>query len=378
MSESLPGMPLAGRPVVDLTGTRGAYAARLLGDLGADVIRVEPPGLPGPVPAHLTPGSARRLFANLSKTIRVLDLLTAAGRSELDVLLRSADLVVTDWSPAGLRSRGLQDLSSRFPRLVHLSISPWGLTGPDQDRPASDLTVLAAGGLLSLAGDPDRAPVRPYPEQSSVAASLHGVVGALIALLARDREYLPDVSGQLVDVSAQEAVAHSLENAVQYVDLEGVVRTRVGSRPAEAGSGLFRCLDGYVYLVAGLGGLPLAWEGLLEWLRGEGDADLADELGAARWAEQAWRRTGPAVEEFQQLFEHFAQGKTKDALCRGGQAHGVSISPVSTVQDLLTNEQLVERGFFRRLKVAGGEVTVPGAPYRFAGAEVGPRATQGR
>ncbi|MFI6086205.1 CaiB/BaiF CoA transferase family protein [Streptomyces sp. NPDC051217] len=368
-----PGM-LTGVSVIDLSETRGAYAARMLADLGAAVFRVEPPLRRAEDPGSRLPGmdfSARSVFNNLSKTIAELDDTSPAGRAELQTMLASADIVVTDTRPEELRRRSLDDLSARYPRLIHLSVSPWGLTGPDSDRPASDLSMLAAGGLLSLAGDPDDPPVRPYAEQSSVAACLHGVVGALIALFARDCKGA-DGAGQLVDVSAQEAVAHSLENAVQYLDLEGLVRTRTGSRSSEAGTGLFRCLDGHVYLVTGLGGLPLAWDGLIGWLRESGAAGIADKLSGQQWLDQQWRRSAEAVQGFHTLFERYAAGRTKVQLCEEGQRHGVSISPVSTPEDLLANEQLLARGFFRQIPVNGETVTVPGAPYRFEGVEVGP------
>jgi len=365
---------LDGVRVVDLSDTRGAYAARLLADLGAEVLRVElRPGLAGTAVQGRSSGrSARWVFNNLSKAIIEGDD-SPEDRCELESVLASADIVVTDGRPVDLARRDLEDLTGRYPRLIHLSISPWGLTGPGRNRPASDLSLLASGGLLSLAGDPDGPPVRPYAEQSSVAACLHGVVGALIALFARDASP-GDGEGQVVDVSAQEAVAHSLENAVQYVDLEDVVRQRTGSRSSEAGSGLFRCHDGYVYLVAGLGGLPLAWDGLISWLTEVGATRIADELKDQRWQDQKWRRTTDSADEFRGLFESHASGQTKAQLCEGGQRHGVSISPVSTPQDLLGNEQLLARSYFKQVQVDDELVTVPGAPYRIEGVEVGPKA----
>lgn len=366
--------PLAPLRAVDVTATRGAYAARLFADLGAEVTRVQfcDDDTAAPLGSELDPAWT---FQNLSKTVVVIDD-DEVGRAQLEALIADADILVTDGSPADLSRRGLDNAASRHPRLVHLSVSPWGLTGPHADRPATDLTLLAAGGLLSLGGDPDRPPVRAYPEQSSMAASLHGAVGALIGLIARDGLEAGAGSGrgQLVDVSAQEAVAHSLENAAQYVDLENVVRTRTGSRPSEAGSGLYRCVDGLVYLVTGIGGIPLAWAGLVRWLRDEGSTDLADELDQPRWQDTTWRRTAAATVDFRTLFERFARDRTKVELCEEGQAHGVSISPVSTPADLLANEQLMARGFFTPVTMLDGTaLPVAGAPYRFADTQVGPR-----
>ncbi|HVH22023.1 MAG TPA: CoA transferase [Pseudonocardia sp.] len=192
-------------------------------------------------------------------------------------------------------------------------------------------------------------------------------MGALLALYER----ADSGSGQTVDVSAQQAVAHSLENAVQYADLEGVVRGRTAGTATEVANGLFRCRDGWVYLVAGIGGTPLGWDGLLGWLAGAG-VEVA-ELREPRWQDAAWRRTPEAADEFRLIFEGFTATRGKAELYEAGQRHGVSLAPVATPADLLNSPQLAARGFFREVEVAGRLVTVPGPPYRFAGLAVGPR-----
>jgi benzylsuccinate CoA-transferase BbsE subunit len=360
--------------VLDATTWLGAYAGRLLADLGADVVRLEPEnGLPERNVGPFLPGgtSATFAFTDAGKRSLVLDIDAGDYGDQLAALLAGVDILVTSQGPAQLRARGMdpETLERLHPSLIHIAISPYGLDGPYADRPADDLTLLAAGGLLALAGDPDREPVRPFGQQSAIAASLHAVVGGLIALLARD-----DLGGgQTVDVSAQEAVAHSLENAAQYFDLEGVVRGRVGSAPKEAGTGLFACRDGWVYLVCGLGGKPLGWDGLIGWLTAH-SVGGADELADPRWQDPAWRTTPAAVGRFRELFEDFAVSRTKQELYESGQAHGISIAPVSSPDDLLANPQLRERGFFRTLEIDQQAVLFPGPPYRFAGLEIGPRS----
>ncbi|PRX50132.1 benzylsuccinate CoA-transferase BbsE subunit [Prauserella shujinwangii] len=365
-------LPLADIHVLDATNWLGAYAGRLLSDLGAIVTRIEnPEGVPERTAGPLLPGgtSATFAFTEAGKRSVVLDPADPDYRNRLLAMLGGTDILLTSEGPEALAERGLgPEVLRGQPRLIHLAMSPFGLDGPYANRPATDLTVLAAGGLLSLAGDPDREPVRPAPPQSSVATSLHAVVGVLLALLVRDETGL----GQVVDVSAQESVAHSLENAVQYVDLEGVVRRRVGNAPTEAGTGLFTCRDGWVYLVCGLGGRPLGWDGLVTWLEAEG-VTAASELRDPRWSDFRWRRTAQAVAVFRELFEGFAAGLGKRELYEAGQRYGVSIAPVSTPEDLLDNPQLTERGFFRPIEVDGDSILFPGPPYRFAGLDVGPR-----
>ena len=349
--------PLADVLVVDLTTGLGEYTGRLLADLGAHVIRIDP---------NLSP-SPRRSFMNAGKHIRY-----TAGESELHGLLAEAQILITSEGPAALGAKGLapDELCHRHPLLVHVAISPFGLTGPYADRPASDLTLLAAGGLLALAGQPDREPVRAWGEQTAVIAGVHAATAALIALQVLETES----RGQLVDLSVQEAVAHSIENAAQYLDLEGVIRRRAGAGPQEAGTGLFRCADGWIYLVGGLGGKPLAWKAIEDWLV-EGGVTEAVALSADRWQQPDWRRTPAAGAQFRTLFESFAASQTKAELFGSGQKRGISVAPVATPTDLLTDPQLVARNYFQIIDVDGAAVTVPGAPYRFASSAVGPRAT---
>ena len=364
--------PLAGVRVVEISSSLGSYAGRLFADLGAEVIMVEDAVAPMSRTRGLTVGaglSAKFLFSNAGKLSVTVNSWPAA---ELLELLESASILITSDGPGALSSRGLSPklLRNRYPHLVHLAVSPFGQDGPWAERPATDLTLLAAGGLLLLAGDPGRYPVRAAGEQSAIATGLHAAVGGLIALLVAEESG----DGQTVDVSAQEAIAHSLENAAQFVDLEGVVRSRVGGTPREAGTGLFACADGLIYLVAGLGGYPLGWSGLVAWIGADGSADALEQLRSDRWQDPAWRKTDEAIRTFRDLFVKFSKDKFKKELYESGQSYGVSVSPVSTPTDLLENVHLASRDFFVTVEVDGEAVSVPGSPYRFRGLDVRPRS----
>lgn len=182
--------PLDGVRVVDASGVEGAYVGRLLSDLGATVVRIRHSvdGLDS-WPEHV------RLFMEAGKTEIAVEPRSPAFRRSLD----SADVFVTSGGPEQLRSAGIHPeiTTADRPSLVHTNISAYGLTGPFADRAHSDLTRLAAGGLLYLAGDPDREPVRPFPEQSSMAASLHATVATLMAVRRAERSG----AGDVVDVS---------------------------------------------------------------------------------------------------------------------------------------------------------------------------------
>jgi benzylsuccinate CoA-transferase BbsE subunit len=366
-------LPLDSVRVVDLTSDLGWLPGRLLADLGADVVRVRTPrtGLDPQLGPRIQVGDSLGLgadyvVATLGQHIEQLDPAQPAGARRLAELLDRADVLLTDQAPGRLAEWG-PELDSERPGLVRVAITPYGLDGPYADRPATDLTLLAAGGLLSLAGEPGRAPVRPAGGQAGVASGLHATVGALIALLERE----DSGKGQVVDVSAQQAVAHSLENAIQFLDLEGIVRSRSAGTPTEVGNGLFRCRDGWIYLVAGASGTPLGWSGLLAWLEEYG-IDTAD-LASRRWQDASWRRTAAAADRFRNLFEAFTASRTKAELYESGQRHGVSLAPVATPSDLLASPQLAARGFFRTVAAGDRQITVPGAPYRFDGADVGPQ-----
>jgi benzylsuccinate CoA-transferase BbsE subunit len=361
--------PLHGVTVVDATTSLGWYAGRLLADLGADVVRLH-----DVMAADSGPATAfRQAFLHAGKQIVPVDWRDDRQRAAVERLLAKTQILLTSEGPAALTVRDLHpaDVTRRHPLLVHVAITPFGLTGPYADRPASDLTLLAAGGLLALAGDPDREPVRAWGEQTAVIAGVHASAAALIALLVLETEG----QGQIVDLSAQEAVAHSLENAVQYLDLEGVVRARAGAGPQEAGTGLFRCADGWIYVVGGLGGSPLAWEAIVEWLVSGGVPEAA-VLREDRWQRPDWRRTPDACAGFRELFEAFAAVRTKRELFESGQRRGISVAPVATPADLMSDPQLTARDFFRTIQVDDTAVVVPGSPYRFRGSDVRPRSTR--
>jgi benzylsuccinate CoA-transferase BbsE subunit len=355
--------PLARVSVVDLTTSLGEYAGRMLADLGADVLRFDG----GPAEQRQSPD--RRAFMNAGKRIRH----ALPSGEELDEMLGQAQVLLTSEGPAALRTRGLDPntVTDCHPGLIFVSISPFGLTGPYADRSASDLTLLAAGGLLALAGDPDREPIRAWGEQTAVICGVHAATATLIALHVLDTEG----RGQVVDLSAQEAVAHSIENAAQVFDLEHTVRRRAGAGPLEAGTGLFECADGWIYLVGGLGGSPLAWDEIRQWLL-DGGINDAELLADDRWHQPDWRRTPQACEQFRAIFEEFAAARTKSELFDSGQQRGISVAPVATPSDLLENPQLLARNYFRTIEVDGAQVTLPGPPYRFRTADVGPRSVQ--
>lgn len=367
-----PRSPLASVRVVDVTDEYGAYAGRLLADLGADVVRVESPDgdpLHRREPLVDTPAgplSAFGWFVNLNKRVVVIDPAVPAGRAELLALITTADVLLDPWRPTDLARLRLDEamLTRARPDLVRVTITPYGSEGPLADRPATDLTSLASGGLLSLGGYPDAEPVAVHGGQSLLAASLFGAVAALVGLIGRRH----DGQGRHLDVSAQEALAAALEDAIPQFDLTGRVRRRAGDLPREAGTGIYACADGYVSMVAGRLGTAKAWTALTHWLV-EAGVEGADELLTTPWQEFPYRQRRESIDRFREVFERFTRPRTREELYREAQRRSIALAPVNEVGDLLVDAQLAARGFFREVvpHELGRPVLVPGRPYRLDG-----------
>jgi crotonobetainyl-CoA:carnitine CoA-transferase CaiB-like acyl-CoA transferase len=203
---------------VDWTDHTGAYAGRLLADLGADVIRLVPADgdpaarVPPFVLGQGRPVSMFERFVNLNKRSIVLDVTRRDGRSAFLRLVARAQILLHTQSPSALADLDLtpDDLSTANPGLVQVSVRPFGATGPYRDYLADDLVQLAAGGLLSLGGYADTEPIAVAGGQSNLAGSIVAAAAALLGLLGR----AGDGHGRAIDVSIQEAVAGALEDAV--------------------------------------------------------------------------------------------------------------------------------------------------------------------
>ncbi|MGH3257977.1 MAG: CoA transferase [Streptosporangiaceae bacterium] len=358
---------LGGVRVLDWTDETGAYAGRLLADLGADVVRLEVSGDPWPQEIMTAgqgqaPASALERFVNLNKRSVRVNLAAPAGRDLAASLLDQADVVITsgpaarEWQQAGgvLRPHGTG---------IHVSVSPFGQRGDGAGLLADDLVTLAASGLLSLGGYADAEPVAVYGSQTYFAGGINAAIGALFGLLAVD-------AGQPaadIDVSAQAVMASALEDAAAEFDLTGSVRRRTGDGLREAGTGTFACADGWIVIVAGKLGTADAWDSLVSWLCEQG-APGAEALKAPEWATLEHRRRQESIDTFQQVMDSATAGRARQALYAELQGRRVAAAPVNGVADLLTDSQLRDREFFRQVHdvPAGAVITYPGPPYRLA------------
>jgi benzylsuccinate CoA-transferase BbsE subunit len=357
---------LAGVRVLDLADNAVAYASRLLADLGAEVIRIEPPH------GNAIEDEAARCanaFWNANKKAITLDLKCADGRRLFGDLVAKSDVVIETFAPGTLSAWGIgyDTMKDRNPGIILVSVTPYGQTGPCAKFRATDLTLLAAGGLLSLGGYPEIGPVAVAGEQGYLAAAIFGAVAALKALLEREGNHGHANHGQWLDVSGQECIAFALEDAIPEWYLSGSIRRRTGDQAREAGTGVYPCRDGYVSMVAGRLGTAKAFKTLVQWIAQSGTPG-GDALLDERWHDFKFRQSPEGIAGFAEVFGAFCATRSKQELYREGQARQIAIAPVNSVADIVDDQQLRANGFFRSLHdgALDREVTVPGPPYRLA------------
>ncbi|MCM2252681.1 MAG: CoA transferase, partial [Ramlibacter sp.] len=240
--------PLAGLRIVDLCDERAGLCTRLLADMGAEVIKVEPPGGERGRAARGRKAnqadiqeSAWFRYSNAGKTAVTLDLGSEHGRAALLDLVGGSDALVDNFSCGTWQETGLDpaQFATINPELVLVSISGFGRTGPQCHDLSSDLVALACGGLLQVNGVPQRPPIRLPGRAADQAASLYGAIGVLLGLARRRRDGL----GGAIDLSAQEVVASTLEHVLVRLLYDGEVARRQGDLTWNGLGFLLPCRD---------------------------------------------------------------------------------------------------------------------------------------
>ncbi len=385
---------LADIRVVDLAGTQAEGTGRCLADLGADVIKVEPPGgcesrYRGPMSDESGESLYWKVWG-LGKRSVVLDIENTDDRARLWLLIDTADVLVESFVPGRLDRLGLgvAAVAERNPALVYVSVTPFGQEGPWAGSAASDLTLSAAGGLLNHQGDKDRPPIPVgFPE-----AANHGAVTAaadtIAALYERDRSGL----GQHLDSSMQAAVVGTLLWSSSYAALgknprfTGDDRANAATeRRGQVAPGIRSpvvepCADGYVVMTFVLGAQGnAAFAGTMRWVEEEHalDSDLCgrrwdgwiDDLSSGEWSVEDGRRA------LTQLLE-FIKTKTKAEIHARSVEDKLLIAPCNDAADLLADPQLEGRDFWvdvDGLPMPGPFARLSRTPIRYqrAAAELG-------
>jgi len=366
---------LRGIRVIDLTDRSCVYATKMLADLGAEVIRVEPPGgdpmRSQPPLDDATGASLFHAFMNVNKQSVILDLENPDDRERLRRLIGSAQIVVESFRPGHLDRLGLgyRTFEDKVPGLVWTSVTAFGSEGPYAGWSADDLVIQAMGGLMTLTGLPERAPLRLFGEQTCYIAGLHAASGTLMAYW----HALMTGEGQHVDVSIQECVAHTLENAIQFYTAEGVVRGRTKGR-ADPGAGVFPCSDGEIFLMAGLSMISSSWHNLVALLNAT-DTSGAKDLLDPKWIDPAWRKTQEARDIANEIIARFTSTRTKNQIYDLTQQNRILSAPMNKVGDLFENAQLKFLNWFVDQPFDRRTATWPGPPIRLSET---PRLSPGR
>jgi crotonobetainyl-CoA:carnitine CoA-transferase CaiB-like acyl-CoA transferase len=365
--------------VLDLTTERGLLCGQVLGDLGADVIKIEPVG--GSPVRQLPPffgdqpGSQRSVYwwaYNRNKRSITLNLEHEEGRNLLRELARKADFVVESDNPGYLNQRGIgyRDLNEINQALILISITPFGQDGPKASYADSDLTIMAAGGVLILYGDEDRPPIRMSVPQAYLHASVDAVAAALIAYYERLNSGL----GQHVDVAAQESIGLANQSTALNVPLNAD-ETRRMAGGAQLGvlrvPLVWNAKDGQITFVFLFGSaLGPFTRKFVDYLYQQGACDQAmrdtdyigygAELLSGRVPMEDYDRRKAVIAEF---FRH----KTKAELFEAARERTLLIAPVSTIDDVLHNPQFIAREYWQKLThpETGATLIYPGPFARF-------------
>ena len=367
--------------VLDLSDERGLLAGQILADLGADVILVEPPGgspARGIAPfAGDQPGADRSLFwwayARNRRGV-TCDIDTPAGQELIRRLAATADFVIESDTPGTMAARGLgyDDLRAINDQLIYVSISAFGQDGPKAAYEATDLTLMAAGGPLILAGDAGQEPVRVSVPQAWHHAAGEAASAALVALHARRAIG----RGQQVDISAQQSVAAATMSTIVSHGIGAVETQRVAGGMVVGpfrGKLIWRAADGHISLTFLFGsGIGPFSQRLMNWIYECGECEQADRdldwigLGAlflsGELALSEWDRLLGVVGKF-------IERRSRAELFDEARSRGLLIVPVTTVDEVAESEQFEVREFWQTHQMPGWEqpVRFPGPFVRMTG-----------
>jgi len=355
---------LAGLRVLDLSDHRTQMCARLFADMGADVIKIEPPGGDearrlGPFVAD-EPHPDRSLFFwyyNLNKRSLTLNLETARGREIMTALAASADVVIESFGPGGGAAYGLDwpTLHRINPALILCSITSFGQDGPWRDYVADDTVLTALSGMMYVNGFPGRPPVRPLGLQAGHGSSHYGAIAIMLALHARDR----DGVGQWIDLSMHASTAGMLEHVPGSYFQNGISEPRRGSLHWSRFFRVGKCRDGYLMHC-----MLADWTSLIEWVNSDGAAqDLTDDA----WNAYAYRAAN--AEHVFDVLDEWVRDKPREEILERAQLLRQPYASVRRPEELFDDEHLIDRGYFVEVEhpELGRSFRYPGAPYKFSG-----------
>jgi formyl-CoA transferase len=346
--------PLQGLKVIELGQLiAGPFAAKTLADFGADVIKIEPPEGGDPLRQwRLIKDGTSVWWQVQSRNKRSvgLDLKTPEAQDIVRRLASQADVLIENFRPGAMEGWGLgpEVLLALNPRLIMLRVSGYGQSGPYRDRPGFGVVAEAMSGLRHLTGEPGRVPVRVGVSIGDTLASLHGVIGILMALHERKRSG----QGQVIDVALYEAVFNCMESLLPEYSAFGAVRGPAGSAlPGIAPTNAYACADGGYALVAGNG--DSIFKRLMQCI---GRPDLAQDPGLAKNAGRVQR-----VEEIDAAIGAWTASLSVDQALAALERAQVPSGKIYTVADIAADPHYAARGMLGQVTLDDGSaVSVPG------------------
>ena len=376
--------------VLDLSDETGFLCGKILADLGADVIKIEPPGgdaaraigpfvEPQPAPGRPSKESLYWHSYNTGKRGITLNLERPQGQTLFKKLIPSADFVVETFPPGRLYGLGLSfdALRALNPRLVFISITPFGQSGPYRNFKGSDLVAMAMSGMMSLVGEPGKPPLRVSLPQAPMWAGMYAAGGGLTAHYCRELTG----AGQQVDISLQSGLLWALANAPTFWATNRTVPRRAGQQVTGRSvtgatmQAIFRCKDGYInFIIYGGAAGKRSNKALVRWLAEEGLATKTllkkdwDSFNIAHSTQaEIDELEGPAAA----LFRRY----TKAEFLEQGFKRGMLGYPVADAGDILGDPHLESREFWRDIEIPtlGRTLKFPGGFARFSEAAAGPR-----
>ena len=354
LSTNAPTGPLSGLKVLELGQLiAGPFAAKTLADFGADVIKIEPPGIGDPLRKWRLLKDGTSVWWQVqsrNKRSLALDLKDPRAQDIVRQLAGDVDVLIENFRPGAMEGWGLgpDALLKLNPHLIMLRISGYGQTGPYRDKPGFGVVAEAMSGLRHLTAEPGRVPVRVGVSIGDTLASLHGVIGILLALQERQRSN----QGQVIDVALYEAVFNCMESLLPEYSAFGAVRGAAGSAlPGIAPSNAYRCKDGGYALIAGNG--DSIFKRLMQTMNRNDlgqDPSLADNSGRVK-----------RVAELDAAIEAWTLQHTVDEVLAALDKASVPAGRIYTVADIAADPHYRAREMIQQVQMDDGStLDVPG------------------
>ncbi len=352
---------LTGITVLDLADEKADFTSKILADMGARVIKVEPSeGNPARQIGPFWPGLAHPerslsfFYHNTGKYGITLNPEQREGRKIFLRLVERADAVIETYSPGYLDGidLGFKALAEVNPGIILVSVTGFGQTGPQKNYRSCDLVASASGGQMYVTGMPGEPPLKMYGRQSTYTSSLYSAIAILLALRKRGK----DGTGEWIDISLQESTASTLDHVLPRYFYEDTIAERRGSLHWNNAFCILPCKKGFIHIT-----LFQQWDILVEWLEKD---HMADDLSGPEWKNEEYRRKH--YEHIIEVLKNWTQKHSVEELVELGQLMRFPWAPVHSPGDVLASPHLEERGFLKQVEYpeAKTKIRCPGLPFK--------------